>query len=280
MVLSNVTKLQAAKPGPVLAVFAGVHGDERAGILALHELKRELHITKGTVYLVLANPPAVNKNVRLVNKNINRCFNADNKGRSYEDRRARELMKLLDACDALIDLHAYKNPEGEAFVICEESSLPVASKLDPGIISTNWTAVEPGAADGYMHLSGKVGICVECGPIEESKHYKALAKKSVLQFLQHYGVIADTVAFSKSPKKIIKAERAVIRKHDDFYLNPKLYNFEQLVDDQVVGHQNNQEIVAQKGDYIMFPDPNAQINAEAFIIGKALDTVGSRPLTP
>jgi predicted deacylase len=67
-VSSEIIKLTGSEPGPVLAIFAGVHGNETVGVLTLQELIPKLKLTRGTLYLAYANPPAIEQNVRMIGK--------------------------------------------------------------------------------------------------------------------------------------------------------------------------------------------------------------------
>lgn len=264
----GVSKFVGSSPGPTLAIFAGVHGDERAGILALDELLPKLEITRGILYVAFANQPAIAKNIRQVNKNLNRLFLKNIKGNSYEEKRAHELMLILDECDALLDLHQFKYTVGEPFVICEDSAIDIASIFDVGIISTNWTTAEPGAADGYMYEQGKMGICLECGSIAEAQKFKDLAIRSVKQSLAYFEMIEEQILFSTTEKRIIKAKESVLRTSKDFEMDATLYNFQKLSDGQIIGKQNTTVYKAIAGEYIIFPDPDASIGTEAWIIGQ------------
>src|SRR5690606_13665355 len=113
-----------------------------------------------------------------------------------EDIRARELMSILDESDELLDLHMFYDEAGQPFVICEDNSVAIAKRFDVDIISTKWTVVEPGGTDGYMYLQGKVGICVECGPIAKAEQYVPFAKQTVYQFLKSYDMTDEEVAYS------------------------------------------------------------------------------------
>jgi succinylglutamate desuccinylase len=264
----NVTKIIGQESGPSIAVFAGVHGDERAGIIAMERLSKKLEIQRGVVFLVLANPPAVNKKVRLVNKNINRCFLRSNNGATYEDNRARDLMRLLDECDSLLDLHAFSNREGAPFIICEENSFDVAQIFDVPIISSGWSSAEPGATDGYMFANGKVGICLECGPINQSEKYSELAEKSIFQFLKYYGLLESGVRLSVTSKKHIKAKYSCIRKSKNFVMDRRLTNFQKLKRNQLLAKDGSFEDRSRGREYIIFPQPDAEIGQEAYIIGE------------
>src|SRR3989344_3702592 len=264
---SQIYKIVANKDGPRVAIFAGMHGNEKAGVWALQELLSHLQPTRGTLYLVFANPPAIEKDVRLFNKNLNRCFFKGNQRKTYEDKRARELMAVLDECEALLDLHAFNDKEGEPFIICEENAFDIATKLDPDIISTNWTEAEPGAADDYMYKSGKVGITLECGPISKSKQFQPLAIKSIRQFLKYFQMLDTDIDFSTSPKRIIKTSYSVIRTSEDYHLKSGMLNFQELKVGEVYGSMDGKNFIAQQGDLIIFPRKDPKIGAEAFIIG-------------
>lgn len=267
MNIDNTWLVKGDAPGPRVAIFAGIHGNEQAGILALQELKDTLKLKSGEVYLVVANAPAVAARVRAVNKNLNRCFSFDNQGNTYEDERARDLMKLLDSCEALLDLHAFKDTEGEPFVICEQPGLDLASYLDAKIISTGWVKEEPGTADGYMSANGKIGICLECGPTAQTTHYKAFAVENSLSFLAYFGLIEKPLR-KTSGQVILQAYKVILKPRGNFWLDPTLKNFQPLQVGQCYAISDKLQYIAQAGDCIIFPDANCPVGAEACIIGR------------
>ncbi|MCX6728119.1 MAG: succinylglutamate desuccinylase/aspartoacylase family protein [Candidatus Saccharibacteria bacterium] len=267
MITSDIIEIKGTLPGPTVAIFAGVHGNEMAGVLALEEMLPNVNITKGTIFIAFANPPAIEAGVRMVNKNLNRCFYKGNSGTSPEDIRARELMAILDQCDALLDLHMFYDDDGEPFVICEDNALEIAKTFDIGIISTNWTEVEPGATDGYMYQNRKIGICIECGPISKAEEHKDVALKTIKQFLQYFGMIDVAVNPSTEPKRVIKAESVVYKSDETFKLKPGFKNFQKLQDGTVIATSNTKNHIAKKGHCIIFPHYNAHVGEEACILG-------------
>lgn len=266
MITSEIIKLVSNIPGPTVAIFAGTHGDELAGVYALEKLIPSLQPVKGTVYLAFANPPAISVNVRMIDKNMNRCFITGNQGNLYEDKRARELMKVLDKCDALLDLHMFYD-KGKPFAICEDNAVLIAQLFDVDIISTNWNQIEPGAADGYMYEQGKIGICVECGPIPKPEAYTDFAIKTVYQFLQHFDMSPKVVQSSQIPKRHIIANKAVHKKSEQFQLLPDFQNFQKLEENQPIAVDGDIRYCAQKNECIIFPHYSARVDEEAYIIG-------------
>lgn len=269
-ITSKVIEIDSNKPGPALAIFAGVHGNELAGVYALQKLLPTLKPTRGKLYIAFANPEAIKANVRMLNKNLNRCFVPDNKGDSPENIRARELMKVLDKCDAMLDLHMFYDDEGEPFVICESNALDIAIKFDVKIISTNWSIAEPGATDGYMFAQGKIGLCVECGPISKPKEYTDFAVKTIYQFLSYFDMSPKKVAFSKATKRVVMADKSIYKSSSRFKLKSGYKNFDRLSDGEVIAEDTNQKYLAQENECIIFPHYAARIGEEAYIIGKEL----------
>lgn len=268
-ITDEIIKIEGERPGPNVAIFAGVHGNERAGIYALQELIPTLRILKGSVYLAFANPPAIEANVRFVKKNLNRRFFHNNTGTGYEDTRARELMAVLDRCDALLDLHMFYS-DGEPFAICETPSLPIAEQFDISVIATNFTNVEKGGSDGYMFLNNKVGICVECGPLNRAREQKDYAIKTVYQFLQYYGLIAPTVPPSTQKKKVLKATHSIKKKSENTTLEPGFYNFDNLEPGETIAQDGKTVHIAGDGERILFPHYSARVGEELYIIAKEM----------
>ena len=101
--------------GPCVAVFAGVHGDEVAGILALRTLLRErpFELSRGTLLVVpVANLLAFERGSRYSpdRRDLNRCFPGRSQG-SPSARLARLLYREVVArADCCIDLHSAAAP--------------------------------------------------------------------------------------------------------------------------------------------------------------------------
>lgn len=268
--IEGVTVLSGKKHGKTLAIFAGIHGNEHAGIVALERVKRSIILTRGSVYFVHGSPAALSKNIRFIEKNLNRCFISSMSQDTYEGRRARELMTILDESDALLDLHASNTTDSTPFAICEKNAWDIAQKIDVPIISFGWDAIEPGATDGYMHRNDKPGICLECGPVDQHERYAILAENSIYQFLRYYNVIDSGGGFSSSTKRYIKAISAVIRKTEKFSFVKQYQDFERLTPGVMFATDGKTTYRAQKNQCIIFPRPNALIGHEAFILGEEI----------
>lgn len=268
---NQIVKLTGKNSGPTLAIFGGVHGNEKAGVLALQWAKDNLQINSGTVYLVVANAEAVASSVRQINKNMNRCFLFGNNGDAYEDGRARELMQLLDGCDALLDLHASSSDKSTPFVICEQPSFAIAKLLGVPLVSTGWDAIEPGATDGYMFRQNKVGICVECYGKAELEAGVSLARECILRFLACFDVIDYGYQPPVPEPKLFCAKAAIKKQTDDFSFAREFVDFETLAPGELIATDGGQKYFAQPGDVLLFPDAKCKIGDEVFVLGKYQD---------
>lgn len=266
MIENSIVKKVGALPGKTIAVFAGIHGNEKVGILTLDKIIQNIEIKSGTVYFVYANPPAIEKNTRTVNKNLNRLFSRNNKGNTYEDSRAKKLMDILDECEALLDIHSYNSPLGDQFAISEPNGYKILQKMDFPIIARGFSELGNGT-DGYMNQNGKIGICIECGTSNRYEKFLDLAKKSVYQFLQYFECIDKKVEYSDVKQRFFKVKRMIHKKTESFKFVKNFKDFEKLPVDEVFALDGTASHVASDNEYIIFPRPDVAVGDEVCIIG-------------
>lgn len=103
-----ITVIKGPKPGPVLALIAGIHGYEYPPILALQRLR--VKKLAGTLMIVhVANMPSfLGRTVYfspLDGKNLNRVFPGKADGTESERIAHAITTQVIDKCDFLLDLH-------------------------------------------------------------------------------------------------------------------------------------------------------------------------------
>lgn len=263
----SIIKKVGKKPGKTLAVFAGIHGNERVGVVALKAILKKIEIESGTVYFVFANPPAIKAQKRLINKNLNRLFSRRNKGDTYEDTRAKELMDILDTCDALLDIHSYNSKSGNQFAITEENGFELLKKMDFPIVASGFSGLGNGT-DGYMYKQGKVGVCIECGTTNKYKNFLDLAEQSVYQFLQYYKCIPKTVSYTKTKQKNLRVKKIIYKKTENFRFVKTYKDFELLEDGKPFIVDGKKKYIAKSNECIIFPRSRVDIGGEVCIIGE------------
>lgn len=262
----SIIKKDSGVSGKTLAVFCGTHGNEKVGVFAVDKILKDIEVKTGVVYFVYSNPEAIKQDERFIEKNLNRCFLEKQEGNTYEEKRARELMKILDKCDALLDVHASNSPETIPFVITD-NGLEIARNFDFEIIATGFDGIEPGATDGYMKAHGKVGICIECGYSGEGERNVDLAYNSIMQFLQYYDCVAHIVPMSDCKQKFLHVDEVQKVTPDHFETVRLFSDFETIPAGTLIARDDTQEYRIKQERVVLFGIPGKPIGAEAYILG-------------
>lgn len=258
------------KQGKTLAIFAGIHGNEMAGVLALRKATNELSIESGTVTFVFANPPAIEKDVREIDRNLNRIFMRNLNDSSWEYTRANELMDILDESDSLLDLHASNSRITKPFAICDERSFNLAKNINIEIVSSGWNELVPGSTDAYMSAQGKISLGLECGSVFETEANVPLAFDSICQFLQYFGAISNRVTPYANKQLYLKAAREITKQTIFFAFAKNFNDFDPLEEGSIFAQDGDISYKAGKDEYIVFPRPDKPVGGEACTILKKL----------
>ncbi len=178
-----VVVVQGAKPGPVLALVAGLHGTEYASIIALEELIGRLDAAEisGTVIILpLVNLPSFDQKVPHVNpvdnKSMNRFYPGKANGTQTERASWLITKQVVERCDYLIDMHggdldenlrpySYWAPTGNEKQDAASKEMVLAFGLNHIIIWAD-RPKDPNASrylDNTAATRGKPAIAVEAG---------------------------------------------------------------------------------------------------------------------
>ena len=267
-------------PGQTVSIFAGTHGDEIGGVIALRKLIKDIEegvlvIQRGQLHVAFANPAAIVLGKRFVELNLNRAFFPHLIGTevpehlrsSYERRRALELQILLDESDALLDLHSTTS-EGTPFIICEPHSFDIARQFPFRFISSGWDTMHPGSSDGYMNQYHKIGICVECG-----QHFDQLtsvkARASIEIFLKAMGLIDETIyGPSQSSRRHIRIRAKYVVKRLFRLENTDWPDFPNIEPGTILGYDGGEAVIVNEPSILFFPKDEVKAGEEAFLLGE------------
>lgn len=125
-----------------------LHGNERVPVLALASLRMPQ---------VVANPQALRKNVRFIEKDMNASFGTG--GDSFEERAARKILAALPADRLVVDFHTFSAQSPPFALIVDLTMLPLAQTA--GVEKVIY--VKHNFKDGHALLNYRTGISVECG---------------------------------------------------------------------------------------------------------------------
>lgn len=189
----DVLLFDSQKPGPTLLVFGAIHGNEKCGTHAIGRAVMEMRsgifkLNAGKLILVpICNPEAYRRDARYVEANLNRVIKHWPKPLRYEHNLANELVKLIDQCDVLLDLHSYSSGK-RPFLFLDndgQAQKDFASALNIPYWVTGWNdmyANQPHLLQGdtttYAFSKNKMALLIECGLHEDPQAaitgYKAL----------------------------------------------------------------------------------------------------------
>jgi succinylglutamate desuccinylase len=256
--------------GKTSVILSGVHGNEICGVKAFKKIINQLKIKNGTVIFDIGNPKAVKKNKRYIEFNLNRAFKEDKFFKkeeidTYEYKRSRELMKILDSADALLDIHSSLNLKSKKFIICQPKSNKISSQLPFLLRVKDLSKFEKGGTDYYMQNKKKIGICVECGQHLDPKSIM-VAKKSILNFLIAMGhVDGKNVYYEQKEIKVLSLYKNI---SNNFILSRKFKDFEKIKKGTLIGIDGRKIVKAKNNCLIFFAHNAKEKNQECFLLGK------------
>lgn len=213
---------------PRIAVVGGIHGDEPAGeriVERLSEHLRNLDIA-GTVQLVVANEPALERGIRYTQTDLNRAFPGDHESDEYERALAARLVEILTGAEAILALHT-SHSAPPPFAIYHDltesvrrtvTAMPVEYVLDSGDL--RGTTLDSALPHTVSLEAGRQGT-------EEAAEF---GYEAALAFLRAHGVLTD--------EKPTFTETIVVKGHEEVPKGsgkPHVYysNFEEIPNGEV-----------------------------------------------
>ena len=208
-----------------IAVVGGTHGNERGGVWVVEDLlgrPQDWQVPGLEVIGLLANPLAIQRNLRYLDRDLNRCFgpqllHSRPDHEVWERRRALEIFEILgggaDRPDLVIDLHNTTANMGVTLIVSRLN--PFITRLVatlqqryPSFVHILYTPEEQ-MSSTFLDSLGVSGLTVETGPLEHGPHL------DVVQYDKVRKIASDIMDFcaawntDSAPKE--KAEVPVYR---------------------------------------------------------------------
>ncbi|HUS87476.1 MAG TPA: M14 family metallopeptidase [Bacteroidales bacterium] len=205
-----VTVINGYEEGPVLALFAGVHGYEYPPILAMTRLSLQLDpsmVTGKVIIVHVANIPSFLKRTVYYNpfdwENFNRVFPGKIDGTSSERMAYHLTREVIDQCDYLIDNHCGDgNEDLMRYLYCTETGNEELDLKTRGLaVSFNLKVIvhETGRTkdiENSMYVSntallrGKPAISTEIGKLGGSDEEDVLeVMRGNYNIMKHLGIL-------------------------------------------------------------------------------------------
>ena len=245
-------------------------------IEVLMKLCQRGYLKRGKLNLVLGSEEAYKLDQRgtIVNGNkidLNRLIGVDVGPESYELDRQKEIVKVLDKTDLLVDVHATQNPTAEAFMMIPEirGELAYCLKYFGSEILIEGAFNPSGATtetDLYVNALGKLGITIEAGYRGDPDIWKVVF--GVLAALQAVGMFDLGIEFAenKVEKHYKTAKGGYVVAGNDFKFTKKWENFEVVAPNTVFAYNDGIPLSYEEEMIIVFAKDVPVKGAQACLI--------------
>ena len=277
-------RYSSGEAGPGLIVTAGVHGNEPSGIIAFRKVWQRLSETqpgfKGVLIGLAGNMVALSKNVRLIDRDLNRVCFVENEeklkeGVRLEYHESKEFHALIREFEAIqqegaspiyfLELHTTSsasqpyisvNRESNSYHFANQFPLPVVKGIEDYI---------PGHVDYYLNQKGHVGCTIEAGQHDayssienhEAAIWLALVnigclnKEDLYDYDIHYQRLKKLGEGLPSSYEVIY--RYGIGEEETFKMNPGYVNFQKISKGEILARSDGRNIVSEWDARIFMP---------------------------
>ncbi len=276
--------------GPNLTVLGAVHGNEHCGPKAIKRIlsaidEGKIRLKKGKfVTMPIVNLLAYEKNVRFVERNLNRFLFPKENPKDYEDFLDLKLCPVLEAADYLLDLHSYHS-KGDGFIFLgerDEPNIEYARALGVPRIIYGWEdamkanddVVDKREAMGtteYSRQFGSIAVTLECGNHHDPKG-EDVGFNAILNAMKYTGVAEiDEDLFVTS---IPESETYDI-KMGGMFLKSRVGEFTQdwtnmhpvSKGDVIASYEDGEELKIPEDGFLVLPHDETPMNSSWFFWG-------------
>jgi len=255
---------------PMHVVFGVViHGNEFGSLPAAVRLVEALtsgELTHGgRVSIFVGNPEAARANQRYLEVDLNRRF-LDTGENHHEDRRAQQLMPILDSADVFIDFHQTILETRQPFYIFpwHKPGWQWARALQSTEV---WVTRDPRlqfsantrCSDEYVAQTGRPGLTVELSQKGFSDAAEALCMETMLRALRHAEDISSggvsVTDIAERERELTFYQTTYTHRFDDpaLALEPGLINFQAVQAGQALSAPDSPEIRVPTDGALLFP---------------------------
>jgi len=240
-----------------IVILAGVHGNEKAGVLALKEFveSEEVKRLNKSVIFIIGNPRAFEKNVRYTETDLNREFGVFSN--TYEGKRAKEIAEILKNAKVMLDLHLTQTPTEFPFAVfpTHKPTAEFFQKMDVPIEDIILTGGF-NSTDEYLIKCNKnaVALGFETGSILDSPEKAIdLGKKLIIETLKLSGALEDDNKRGKLKKVYFWSEKQKIPNKENIKLIPGLANMVNIKKGQIIAYEGEKPIKSDFDGKSLFP---------------------------
>ena len=280
------------KPGPLLFITGGVHGNEPSGVQALQkvfaQLKQEQPEIKGTVVGVSGNHKALQANVRYIDEDLNRTWTEENIASKKQDsHEKKEMFSIIEVLEQFpeadfekryfLDCHTTSSASKPYISVQEVHDNDAWAHRFPPYIIRGFSDIVYGCIDHYLSRIGVTGFVFEGGQHtspDAVKHHEgmiwlALSKACDLDLntLEKYPEAATYMEAMRAEQKTFEIEyRHEIKDGDSFKMEQGYENFQPIKKGELLAIHNGSEVRSEWDAFIFMPLYQDQGNDGFFIV--------------
>lgn len=267
---NSIIELNSYKVWNTTTIMVWVHGNELSWVNAMLDILKDIKVISWKVYVIFANLKALEINKRFYEKDLNRCFIKNNIWKTYEDKRANEIIPYLEKSNYLLDIHNTLNEKNSIpFLISEHKNL--WKYFDVNYVISWFDKLHPGWSDGYTNSIWKIGLCLEVWNLFDIKWQK-IAKTGILNFLAFTWNIYWISKINES-QNFINFNYIYKNKTMDFRFSKPFLDFEKVNEWDIICYDGWKTIEAPYDSYILFSNIPNKIWNETFCLGKSSNSI-------
>ena len=272
-----------SEKGPTMVIFAGIHGNEKAGVLGservLHRIREKNFHFKGNVHFILGNIKALNQDVRFRDADLNRIWTRDRmhelKGDSFlMDSETEEQIQIYALLRRILstergpfyflDLHTTSSPSVPFITISDSLNnrkfasyfpVPVVLGIEEYLEGPLLTFIND---HGYIALGFEGGQHTDPDSVVNCEyfiwksmvHSGCIDRKQVPDFDKYRKYFASLCC---SHQFFEITYRYDLSNGQDFKMRPDFENFETIQKDQLLAFSQGLEIRADRKGSIFMP---------------------------
>ena len=275
-----ISKISGEKKGPTIVFFSGIHGNEKAGVVALKETLSRIDAKdiQGTVYGILGNLKAIEHCQRYIKTDLNRLWTTENlkilkskEKLNSEEQEQKELLYFLKHILSnnkepiyFIDLHTTSSKTLPFITINDALINRKFSNQFPVPIVLGIEEYLEGPLLSYINELGYVSLGFESGQHEDAEAIEN-AKAFVNLALVYSGVIKkERIAFSDCFNQLKKAANNIssvfeivhlhrVTSKDSFKMINGFSSFQKINKGTEIATYNNEIIISDYKAKIFMP---------------------------
>ncbi len=288
--------IDGAFPGPLLLFFAGIHGNEPAGVIALQNTLKALALRKnqifGKIYGIVGNLRAIQEEKRFLDEDLNRIWinnriaQLDKKETLLEEEK--EMLDLLNFVQKIlaenkapvyfIDFHTTSSKTYPFITINDALINRKFAMQFPVPVVLGIEEYLDGPMLSYINQKGYVGIGFESGQHQEDSAIRhaeafiyltlrfsgAIKKKHLPEWKHYFKVLEDSAGSLHRIFEIVYLHK--IGDYDQFKMFPGFESFQVIHQGKDLAYHNAVKIKSPFNGRIFMPLYQSQGNDGFFII--------------